>query len=130
MPESIGVKLKEARILCDLSVQDVSDRMIQAGFEKASPKTIYSWESGNSKPSTDYFLELCDIYKINDISSFFGYKKAPESEQTDPGESITQEQLVSVLNTLGFLDENGQLSDADMKFLNSAIALLDEWFNG
>ena len=81
MTKTIGERLKDARISAGLSVQDVSARMIESGFEKASAKTIYSWESGNSKPATDYFLELCAIYKLNDILTAFGYKKTPKSRK-------------------------------------------------
>lgn len=43
-------------------------------------------------------------------------------------EPVTREQLIHVLQKLGYLDENGTLSDADLKFLSAIIAMLDEWF--
>ena len=98
----------------------------ESGIPKGTLNKIFAGQTKDPKYQTLRTLVHCLGFTIDDLEE----KKAPESEQTDPGESITQEQLVSVLNTLGFLDENGQLSDADMKFLNSVIALLDEWFNG
>lgn len=73
----IGEKLREARIAAGLKVQDVSAAMKNAGYSKASVKTVYSWESGNSQPAPDYFLKLCDLYGIADVLSTFGYKKEP-----------------------------------------------------
>ena len=40
---------------------------------KAAPKTIYGWESGQSQPSADTLLTLCEIYNIENILSVFGY---------------------------------------------------------
>lgn len=71
----IGERLKQARISAGLKVQDVSNILKKDGYEKASVKTVYSWESGNSQPSPDYFLKLCDLYGIDDVLGAFGYKK-------------------------------------------------------
>lgn len=130
MQESIGTKLREARTACGLSVQEVSDRMMRAGLEKASVKTIYSWESGNSKPSTDYFLELCSIYKIEDISSFFGYKKAPASELPDTGDTTSiMNWLIKLLESSGYKNPGEDLTDQEADFLIHLIGLLDAFFD-
>lgn len=88
----IGERLKRARIAAGFKVQDVSLMLKDAGYGKASVKTIYSWESGNSQPSPDYFLKLCDLYRITDILAAFGYKeKEPAIENDDqltPDEKI------------------------------------------
>ena len=78
----IGEKLKEARIAAGLKVQEVSDILKQDGYEKASIKTVYSWESGNSQPSPDYFLKLCDLYHIDDVLETFGYKEKKPAAKT------------------------------------------------
>ena len=31
-------------------------------------KTVYGWESNQAHPTSDVFVALCDIYKINNIS--------------------------------------------------------------
>lgn len=70
---NIGETLKKFRIKSKISVKEISDILIANGF-KASEKTIYSWESGNSQPTPDAFLLLCEIYKISNILMEFGYE--------------------------------------------------------
>ena len=101
--------LKQSRIKAGLTVQEVSEKMIQSGYEKASTKTIYSWESGNSKPSPDYFLKLCDIYNISDILSCFGYKKSESPQNSELSvsiklfENLTNENQKQVMDFMKFL---------------------------
>ena len=88
----IGEKLKQARIDAKLKVQDVSDMLKKSGYEKASVKTVYSWECGNSQPSPDYFLKLCDLYGIDDVLGVFGYKEK-EPIATDDNQLSEDEKL-------------------------------------
>lgn len=84
---AIGSVLRSKRIEAGLSVEQVSDALIGLGF-KASQKTIYSWESGNSQPTPDALLAMCDIYKINDVLGAFGYVNPAPAEQ-EPNEEQT-----------------------------------------
>lgn len=93
---SLGKKLREARTSADYSVQQVSDLLKASGYEKASPKTIYSWESGNSQPSPDYFLKLCQIYGVSDILGTFGYAQQ-EEPAADNGELSPEENMFMAL---------------------------------
>ena len=77
---AIGSVLRSKRNEAGLSVEQVSDTLIGLGF-KASQKTIYSWESGNSQPTPDALLAMCDIYKINDVLGAFGYINTAPAEQ-------------------------------------------------
>lgn len=72
MKSSIGETLKKCRLNAGKSVKEISDLLISKGF-KASEKTIYSWESGNSQPSPDAFLIMCKAYNLSDILRTFGY---------------------------------------------------------
>ena len=72
MARKIGDTLRESRISAGISVEQISDILTRKGY-KASIKTIYSWENGNSSPSPDALLEMCDIYKIDNILATFGY---------------------------------------------------------
>lgn len=74
MSKSMGKILKESRKQKGLSVKEVSKILISKGF-KASDKTIYSWENGNSEPTPDALLSLCKIYGIVDILTTFGYER-------------------------------------------------------
>ncbi|MBC8546082.1 helix-turn-helix transcriptional regulator [Clostridiaceae bacterium NSJ-31] len=96
----IGETLKQARIKAGLKVQDVSELMKSSGYEKASVKTVYSWESGNSQPAPDYFLKLCDLYGITDILSAFGYRKEEPTVDTDDQLSIHEDIFMSLPENL------------------------------
>lgn len=72
MAFEIGSTLKKYRNEAKISVKQISDILISKGF-KASEKTIYSWESGNSQPTPDALLIMCDAYGIKDVLSAFGY---------------------------------------------------------
>lgn len=72
MAHNIGNILKKYRIDSGLSVKTISDIMTSKGF-KASEKTIYSWENGNSSPTPEALLEMCTIYGVGNILEAFGY---------------------------------------------------------
>lgn len=77
---TIGSVLKARRIDAGISVERVSEMLVNNGF-RASKKTIYSWEAGNSQPTPDALLAMCELYGINDVLSAFGYSPAPTQEQ-------------------------------------------------
>lgn len=83
MAKKIGDTLRESRIKAGISVEQISSILSQKGY-KASIKTIYSWENGNSSPGPDALLEMCDIYKINDILTTFGYNGYREDGSLQP----------------------------------------------
>ena len=68
----IGSILRESRINAKMSVAQVSNILTKCGY-KASQKTVYSWENGNSRPDIEILMKLCDIYAIKDILKTFGY---------------------------------------------------------
>ena len=55
MAYNIGNILKKYRADSGMSVKEVSDILTNKGF-KASEKTIYSWENGNSSPTPEALL--------------------------------------------------------------------------
>ena len=57
----------------------MSELLTSNGF-KASEKTIYSWENGNSQPNPDALLVMCQAYGVKDVLGTFGY--APEKPTT------------------------------------------------
>lgn len=67
--------LKYYRKINHLSVSDVSKLFRERGSEIAT-KTIYGWESGQSQPSADCLMFLCDLYHIENILETFGYQKS------------------------------------------------------
>ena len=105
MKSSIGEILKKCRLESGKSVKDISDLLISKGF-KASEKTIYSWESGNSQPTPDALLIMCKAYGISDVLSTFGY--AEPSEPTTlaahfDGEEYTEAEMEEIKNFADFV---------------------------
>ena len=96
MESSIGETLKKCRIEAGKSVKEISDLLISKGF-KASEKTIYSWEKGNSQPTPDALLIMCKAYGVSDVLSTFGYAEPVNSPSTIEahfdGDEYTEDEL-------------------------------------
>ncbi len=72
----IGLMLKKYRKLNALSVSDVALELQEKYGVNVAEKTIYGWESNQAHPTSDMFVALCDIYKINNISDVFHSKES------------------------------------------------------
>lgn len=83
MKSSIGEILKKCRLNSERSVKQISDILVSKGF-KASEKTIYSWENGNSQPTPDAFLLMCKLYNVTDILKTFGYADTSATDISSP----------------------------------------------
>lgn len=101
MKSSVGETLKKCRLEAKISVKEVSDILVSKGF-KASEKTVYSWESGNSQPSPDALLIMCKLYGINDVLGTFGYSdESADNQQTTiaahfDGSEYTEDELEEI----------------------------------
>lgn len=93
----IGEHLKSFRISAGFSVKEVSDHLQNCGFTRVSPKTLYSWESDNSQPTPEIFLELCHFYGIQNILFAFGYSHGNEKVEYDSRE----DELIKKYRRLG-----------------------------
>ena len=69
--DQIGLMLKKYRKLNELSVADVVVELYEKHGVVVAEKTIYGWESNQAHPTSDVFVALCDIYKINNVSEVF-----------------------------------------------------------
>ena len=76
--EQIGKMLKKYRKLNQLTVNQVSLELAEKYGLNVAEKTIYGWESNQAHPTSDTFIALCDIYKINGISDIFSDTVAPK----------------------------------------------------
>lgn len=75
MSDKLGATLRNLRKNKGYTVSEVSRYLISKGF-KASEKTVYSWENGNSDPSPDALLSLCELYKVANVLDEFGYSQS------------------------------------------------------
>ena len=71
----IGIMLKKYRKLNALSIHDVVVELEEKYGVTVADKTVYGWESNQAHPTSDVFVALCDIYKINNISDIFNSKE-------------------------------------------------------
>ena len=104
MKSSIGETLKKCRLDAGKSVKEISDLLISKGF-KASEKTIYSWESGNSQPTPDALLIMCKAYGISDVLGTFGYSSDQPTTLAAhfDGAEYTEDELDEIRNFAAFV---------------------------
>lgn len=77
----IPIALKEYRKKNHYSVKDVALLLQERSFDVAT-KTIYGWENGQSQPSADVLLTLCELYNVTNILAAFGYADKEEFHLT------------------------------------------------
>lgn len=106
MKSSIGETLKKCRLDAGKSVKEISDLLISKGF-KASEKTIYSWECGNSQPTPDALLIMCKAYGVSDVLGAFGYSSDPPSTIAAhfDGEEYTDAELEEIKQFAAFVKD-------------------------
>lgn len=103
MAYEIGATLKKYRNEAKMSVKQISDILRNKGF-KASEKTIYSWENGNSQPTPDALLVMCNAYGIKDVLAAFGY-----NGYNDDGSLLLSLEEIKFIEKYRSLDDFGQL---------------------
>lgn len=67
----IGEILKQYRKLYNWSVEEVVVKLKEDYDLNVAEKTVYGWESNQAHPTTDTFISLCNLYKINNINETF-----------------------------------------------------------
>ena len=67
----IGEMLKRYRKMNALSVGEVVLELQDRYGVNVAEKTVYGWESNQAHPTSDVFVALCDIYRINNITDVF-----------------------------------------------------------
>ncbi len=70
--QNFAATLRYYRQLNQLSVSEVASYLSQK-VKPISEKSIYSWEIGNSKPTSDMFMAICELYHIQHVLETFGY---------------------------------------------------------
>lgn len=63
--------LKKTRQQLGYSVQDVVDYVNREAGIDVSPKTVYGWEEGNSKPDVPCFMAICHMYGVPNPAALF-----------------------------------------------------------
>lgn len=65
--KEIGKTLKELRLKANLSQKKAYEHV------GVAQSTFSSWETGKAEPPTDILLKLCQLYKVDNILTAFGY---------------------------------------------------------
>ena len=68
----IGEMLKRYRKLNSMSVSDVVAELESQYKLQVAEKTVYGWESNQAHPTTDTFVVLCELYRINNLHEAMG----------------------------------------------------------
>lgn len=84
----IGEMLKKYRKLNSMSVSDVVTKLDEKYSIKVAEKTVYGWESNQAHPTTDTFVVLCEMYRINDLGDALN----PSPSKTSRDMTISREE--------------------------------------
>lgn len=95
---NIARMLKYYRKLNRYSVKDVVD-IFDKHNNKVALKTIYGWESGQTQPSADNLMFLCELYKIDNILETFGYGSSSPQEESISLSEIEKEIIIQYRKT-------------------------------
>ena len=90
--------------------------------------TYYGYETGAREPGSDFIVKFADYFGVTtDYILGIGTKKSPEPEGPEE-DKLSMDELVTMLSKAGFLDENGDLSDTDLRFLMAVGEMIRTWF--
>lgn len=76
-----------------LSVQDVV-LLLKENNINISPKTLYAWENGNTKPDVPTMMVLCNLYHIPNIQQLLGSPASDTHEGIPVYLSLKEQRLI------------------------------------
>ena len=79
-------RLRKLRKDNSFTVAEVAEYLSER-VKPVSPKTIYGWEKGTSSPSSEIFINLCEMYGVSDVVSTF--KQNDEKKDDSPMHFLT-----------------------------------------
>lgn len=98
--------------------------------------TLNGYEKGNHKPDSDVLISVSSItgctidYLLNRVDGFhdyYGKEKAPAPAKAETGE-VTAEQIMQTFVSAGLAPAGQDLTDEDLRFLQSIFAAIANWF--
>lgn len=119
---SFADQLKLARISMGLTQQEVADLM---GITNS---TYCGYETGKRQPDVAKIKHLAKI--LNTSGDFLletGHENAPSPSEDDE-EALSVDEVISAFVSAGLVPEGKDLSDEDLRFLESMIAAIERWF--
>lgn len=90
--------------------------------------TYYGYETGAREPGSDFIVKFADYFGVTtDYILGIDAKKSPEPECPEE-DKLSMDELVTMLSKAGFLDDNGDLSDTDLRFFMAVGEMIRTWF--
>ncbi len=99
-------------------------------------KTTYNnYEKGEREPRSDFWISVAQKYHVtidylmgySDDPQKTGYENAPAPSEGDE-EALSVDEVISAFVNAGLVPEGKDLSDEDLRFLESMIAAIERWF--
>lgn len=119
-------RLKEARLRAKLTQKEIADAV------GIATTTYNGYERGKSDPDIN---TLCKMMNILGVDANFIYqdynvkKESPEFEGSEEDGYIRfVSQLTSMLESLGFVRDDGDITDEDRRFILSVASMLNTYF--
>lgn len=106
-----------------MTQQQVADKI---GIDKS---TYCGYETGKRQPDPRRIVEIAKALGVSP-NAFFDSEaeKSPMPSVEGMGEKISIEELNSILLKLGFITQDADLSDGDLRFLISVGEVIRSWF--
>lgn len=109
--QNFAATLRRYRQLNNLSVSEVASYLSKE-VKPISEKSVYSWEVGNSKPTSDMFMAVCELYHIQHVLETFGY-------HTDTTDIEYQETTQKDSDNLDNSENYGNLSQEEINLIKA-----------
>lgn len=117
-------ELKAARIKAGLTQQQIADEI---GITKS---TYCGYETAKRNPDPQRIKQLAKVLHISAdtlLDTGIEKEKAPASTEAETGE-VTAEQIMQTFVSAGLAPAGQDLTDEDLRFLQSIFAAIANWF--
>lgn len=122
---TLGEKIVHYRNLRGLTQKGLADLM------EISPTRLNYWEKDKREPDVKMLNLLCKTLRIDP-----GYllsddeEKSPAPPEGSAGENgkLSMDEVEKVLLSLGLIQEGQDVTEDDLRFINSVLDLIDMWF--
>ena len=102
---------------------------VQLAEEMNIPSTtLRNYEQDDREPGHKFLVEIAKRFDVT-VDYLLDNEKAPETEVSEAQEkSSIVSALTNMLQSAGWIGEDGDISDEDWRFLRSVAAMLDSYF--
>ena len=115
-------QIKEAREYAGLSQKDLAEKI------GVAPNTFHGYESGKHDPKSELLVDIARVCGVS-VDFLLGITKeiAPTPSSDDEG-ALSTDEVAEAFVRAGLVPAKKDLSDQDLRFLETVIAALRQWF--